>query len=349
MPPLGYRVYKLYAGADESARGGERHDRRERAPGARGRPSHRLALAAGRQADRRRPRGVGPHAVVVDDGSDTWGHGVLRFDTVAGEFECTGVRLVEHGPVRAVIRIESRFGDSTLVEDVVLGAGARFVEVRATLDWRERLRLLKLKVPDVGADRPRDVRGSVRVSRASGGRRRAARASVGGRVRRRRRALGRERLQVRARRAGRRHRDHRRAHAVYAWHHPRELDDPTGNYEYLDQGRQDLVYRLVPHAGDWRDAGTVRVAAELNQPAFTLIESYHPGELPPSGSFLADGGGDVVVTVLKASEDDDALVVRARMKSAGRAARATIELPLLERTVEADFGPCGDQDVPRAA
>ena len=46
----------------------------------------------------------------------------------------------------------------------------------------------------------------------------------------------------------------------------------------------------------------------------------------------------MVVTVLKASEDDDALVVRA-YESAGRAASATIELPLLGRTVEADFGP----------
>jgi alpha-mannosidase len=46
----------------------------------------------------------------------------------------------------------------------------------------------------------------------------------------------------------------------------------------------------------------------------------------------------VVVTVLKASEDDDALVVRG-YESAGRAVRATIELPLLGRTLEADFGP----------
>jgi alpha-mannosidase len=43
------------------------------------------------------------------------------------------------------------------------------------------------------------------------------------------------------------------------------------------------------------------------------------------------------VTVLKRAEDDDALVVRA-YESAGRAGSATIELPLLERTIQADFG-----------
>jgi alpha-mannosidase len=124
---------------------------------------------------------------------------------------------------------------------------------------------------------------------------------------------------------------------VYAWHDPRVLDEPTGRYEYLDQGRQDFTYRLVPHGGDWREAGTVRVAAELNQPAFTLIESYHRGDLPSHASFMSDGGGDVVATVLKAAEDDGALVVRA-YESSGRRARATIELPLVGRSIEAEFG-----------
>jgi alpha-mannosidase len=106
---------------------------------------------------------------------------------------------------------------------------------------------------------------------------------------------------------------------------------------YLDQGRQDFTYRLLPHAGDWRAAGTVRLAAELNQPAFALIESYHPGDLPSHASFASDGGGDVVVTVVKGEEDGDALILRA-YESAGRAARATVALPLVERTIEAEFG-----------
>jgi alpha-mannosidase len=116
------------------------------------------------------------------------------------------------------------------------------------------------------------------------------------------------------------------------------LDDPEGRYEFIDQGRQDFTLRLVPHVGDWREAGTVRIAAELNQPPFPLIESYHPGDLPASGSFVDDGGGDVVVTVVKAAEDGGAVVVRA-YESSGRETHATVELPLLERTIEAEFGP----------
>jgi len=124
---------------------------------------------------------------------------------------------------------------------------------------------------------------------------------------------------------------------VWAWHDPRELEQ-DGDFEYMDQGRQNFVVRLVPHAGDWRAADVVRRAAELNQPPFALIETYHDGTLPQSASYAADGEGDVVMTVLKRAEDGEALVVRA-YETAGRAARATIELPVAGRAVDADFGP----------
>ena len=125
---------------------------------------------------------------------------------------------------------------------------------------------------------------------------------------------------------------------VYACHEPAMLD-PDGIYDYLDQGRQEFTYRLLPHAGDWRGAGTVRLAIELNQPPFVLLESYHRGDLPQRASYAALGGDDVVVTVLKAAEDGDgSLIVRA-YEAAGRGGRATIELPLVQRTIDADFGP----------
>jgi alpha-mannosidase len=339
VPPLGYRVYKVYPGADQLVPLNATETTLE---------NEFIALeidpATGwlsRLDDKR--TGVdlaarGPHAVVVDDHSDTWGHGVLKFDRIAGEFDCTSVRLVEHGPVRAVIRVESGFGDSTLIEDVVLGANARFVEVRSTLDWREKLRILKIRVPtSVQTDRATFEVPYGHLEREANGDEQPAQAWVD--------VSGpHDGLSV--------VNDSKYGHdvqggdigitvarsAVYAWHHPRVLDEPTGRYEYLDQGGQDFTYRLVPHAGDWRVAGAVRLAAELNQPAFTLIESYHAGELPARASFMSDGDGDVVATVLKAAEDDDALVVRA-YESSGRPARAMIELPLVGRTIEAEFGP----------
>ena len=104
---------------------------------------------------------------------------------------------------------------------------------------------------------------------------------------------------------------------------------------YMDQGRQTFNVRLIPHAGDRRDADVVRRAIELNQPAFGLIEAFHDGPLPQRDSHGDDGGADVVVTAVKGAEDGKGFVVRA-YESAGRASRARFEI--LGRVIEADFG-----------
>ena len=122
---------------------------------------------------------------------------------------------------------------------------------------------------------------------------------------------------------------------VWAWHDPRELEE-GGDFAYMDQGRQRFVVRLVPHAGDLDAAAATRLAAELNQPPFALIETFHDGSLAQRASFADDCGGDVVVTAVKGGEDGDGYVVRA-VECGGRAVRAC--LGALGRTFEADFGP----------
>jgi alpha-mannosidase len=75
-----------------------------------------------------------------------------------------------------------------------------------------------------------------------------------------------------------------------------------------------------------------------------MQESFHDGALPPVNSFASDAGGPVMVTALKGTEDaTDApggadVVVRA-VETRGEGGRSRIELPLLGRTIEQDFGP----------
>jgi alpha-mannosidase len=126
---------------------------------------------------------------------------------------------------------------------------------------------------------------------------------------------------------------------VYAWHDPRRLDD-DGVYEYLDQGIQRFTYRLLPHDGDWRAAGVVRRAAELNQPVTPLIECFHDGPLPQSQSYLTVTGADhVVVSVLKRAEDNDGATILRAHETAGQPAEVTIDVPFLSRSVETTFKP----------
>jgi alpha-mannosidase len=335
LPPLGYRTYRIHLGAEDPAPGVVATDTTlenefvalevDPATGWLSRltdKATRVELAA-----------PGGHAVVVDDRSDTWGHGVRAYDEVLGAFECTSVRLVEHGPVRSVLRIESRFGSSTLAEELILRPGSRSVEVRARLDWRERLKLLKLRVPTAveAATATFEIPYGF-TERATDGTEQPAQAWVD---------VSDARSGLAVLNDGKCGHDVRGGaigitvarSPVYAWHDPKELDD-DGVYDYLDQGEQELTYVLMPHAGDWRDAGVVRAAAELNQPPFALLEAPHPGMRPRRASYLSAGG--VELTVLKAAEDGEAFAVRA-YDGAGRGGRA--ELTLLDRSFTADFGP----------
>jgi alpha-mannosidase len=337
VPPLGYRVYTIHPGTvDDSTLTAtdttleNDHVLLELDP-ATGRIARLVHKASG--ADLASPTAA--HAVVVDDVSDTWGHEVTAYDDVCGEFTCESVRLVENGPVRAMIRVESTYGSSKLREDYVLGAHASYVDVNVALDWHEQLKLLKLRyATEVGASRTtfeapyghleREANGHedpgqswVDVSGAGAGLAVVNDAKAGYDV------LPGD-IGISAVRS-----------PVWAWHDPRELE-PDGDFEYMDQGRQRFRVRLVPHGGDWRAAGVVRLAAELNQPAFAMLESYHDGPLPAERSFADDGAGSVVVTVLKAAEDGDGLVLRA-YETAGAATTARVELPLLGRTLDLEF------------
>ncbi len=336
VPPLGWRVYRVRNGTVEGeplagtdTRLENEHLLLELDP-ATGRIATLLDKASG--ADLAAPGAR--HAVVVDDRSDTWGHGVTAYDDELGEFECVSTTLVECGPVRAILRVESRFGSSTLREDYVLGADRRYVDVRVALDWHEQLKLLKLRYPtSVETDeatfetpyghlvRPAsgdEEPGQAWVDVSAGGRGLSVvnDAKYGYDVR------GGD-IGISAVRS-----------PVWAWHDPRELDE-AGDFEYMDQGRQTFLVRLVPHAGDWVDADVPRLAAELNQPPFALIETFHDGPLPQRASYAEDAGS-VVMTVLKRAEDGDGVVVRAH-ETAGRAAHVTLRV--LGREIEADFGP----------
>jgi alpha-mannosidase len=125
---------------------------------------------------------------------------------------------------------------------------------------------------------------------------------------------------------------------AYAHHIPAVLETDR-SYAFIDQGIQRFHYTLFPHTGSWETAGTIRRAAELNQPPVALFATFHPeGTLSQSDSFLTAEPENVMVTVLKPAEEGDGVVLRA-FETTGAAAHARIHLPKLERSIETEFGP----------
>lgn len=288
----------------------------------------------------------GPAAlpVVLDDPADTWGHNVFKWDKVVGTFQADSIRLVEQGPVKSVIRVTSRYGASSLVQDFAMYHDREQIDVSVLVDWHESCKMLKLRFPvnvrfmKITHEVPygyteRSANGEeeptqswVDVSGVSCDREIPYGFSLLN--------DGKYSLDVNIRDIGL---TVLRSPA-YAHHIPAILG-PDGDHAYIDRGIQRFHYTLLPHSASWETAGTVRGAAELNQPPVALFATFHPqGTLPQSDSSLTVDPENVMVTVLKEAEDGDGFVLRA-YETQGAAAHARISLPALGRTIEADFGP----------
>ena len=90
-----------------------------------------------------------------------------------------------------------------------------------------------------------------------------------------------------------------------------------------DSGRHTFRYAIYPHAGNWLQAGTHRLAAEYNVPLVVGIEPSHKGRLGKRFSLLSTDHPTVGVEWVKRAEDSEALVVRI-VEWGGEAAEAEV-------------------------
>ena len=67
-----------------------------------------------------------------------------------------------------------------------------------------------------------------------------------------------------------------------------------------------FTYALYPHAGNWRDGGTVQEAYKLNQPAYA-VEGGVPGS---ESSFISVDKNNVIIETIKEAEDGSGIIVR---------------------------------------
>ncbi len=71
-----------------------------------------------------------------------------------------------------------------------------------------------------------------------------------------------------------------------------------------------FTYSLYPHSGDFRQAGTVQMAYELNNPLVAVPVEKQDGTLPQEYSFVRSNADNFIVETLKMAEDSDSLIVR---------------------------------------
>ncbi len=286
-------------------------------------------------------RAPGSVGVVIDErDSDTWGHTVLSYRKECGRFAAPEFRCMEHGPVRARLRVTTTWGDSILRQDFILDRGAKHLDMELSVNWREQHKMLKLEFP-VAADADsytaeipygtirREADGTekplqrwIDLSSSDLGLAVVNDSTYAADVMDSTIRMTVLRSPKYADHNGDRDENGRR--------------DPYG--EFTEQGERHVKFRLVPHDGDWRKAGVMQHAAILNTPVHPVYETYHKGRLPQRLSGLSISAPGVTAVALKEAEEGGAYILRC-CESFGETAECELTLPLIGRSWQAAFTP----------
>lgn len=290
-------------------------------------------------------------ALVLDDDSDTWSHGVFSFRREVGRFGKARFRVMESGPLRVRLRVTTTYESSVLQQDFVLSANARYLDCQATINWRGRHQIVKLAWP-VNVTSPVATYEIPygHIERPTNGEEEPAQkwVDVSGQSNNTREqpspkgeylgltlvndskysfdVLGSE-LRMTVLRS-----------PAYAHHVPRELtpDDPV---EYIDQGEHRFSYRLIPHQDRWfsEDFSAPRAGVEFSEPVVVREDYRHPGKLLPTQGFACVSNPAVILTVVKQAEDGNGVVIRC-YESSGRDIKDPVKITLFGQTFTARFG-----------
>jgi alpha-mannosidase len=266
------------------------------------------------------PGGRGNVLTIFDDRPRSWDAWDIGYTGEQWEVGGPVERRVTVGGGLAEFTVTRRWGASTFTQTMVLSRTEPWLEMRNTVDWHERRKLLKVGfdlavAPDsltceipfgtigrTGRPRMQAERAKyefpcqrwVDVSDSSGG-------------------------------AG------FLTDSKYGWDwHDRTvrlslLRAPVWPDSLADRGRHEFRFALYPHAGDWRTAQVDRRAAEYNVPLIAGTEPAHPGPLGRSVRFASVDAPNVELAWVKRAEDSDALVLRL-VEWHGRPADATVTL-----------------------
>jgi alpha-mannosidase len=279
--------------------------------------------------------------VVIADPSDTWGHGVVSYRQQAGRPQFVSARRIEDGSVMRLTRHRARWNNSEIVMDVAHYKALDAVELRFTIDWREREQILKLEVPTALAS-PRvfaKVPGAIAERPPTGDEEPYQDwVAVQGKVEGQDYAVGLvndstysydckggllRTILVRS--------------APFARHDPHQVPHNDAG-AWQDQGRQERRFWLVRGRGAHAALELDRLAREMQTPAEYVMDSAHEGTEPWERTFFSVSPASVEVLALKRAEAGEGTVVRVQER-AGRATELLVESAAMNLSHRAQLKP----------
>ncbi len=264
---------------------------------------------------------------------DTWSHGKNYFTDYMARFSDAEVSVFEDGPVRATVKVVSRYNNSSLTQYFSLEPHSEKLSVSAEVDWHEKHKMLKIawpmKVTDPKAyyevpfgviERPADgeeepglmwtaVKGTDRGFAILNND--TYSSSVNG---------------------GTIYQTVLRS-PIYGDHGgPR-----TESSEFTEQGKRKFEYALMPVYDSWTPV--IRAARQLNKPLIWTIETWHDGKLTdkPYGG-LKISADNIMLSACKRSEDGKGIILRL-YETDGKQTPVTVCGDLIRKPLNVTFSP----------
>jgi alpha-mannosidase len=215
------------------------------------------------------------------------------------------VKLVDQGPLRAAIRVTRAWQKSRFVQEIVLEAGSDALQVKNEIDWHEEHVLLKAAFPLAATSKKATYEipyGTIDRATERTNSYQKAMFEVP--------ALRWADLGDGTHGVSLINQTKYGYDAVDNWLRLSLLRSPTSPDADADRGHHSFSYEVYPHAGDWKQAMSMRRGYEYNYPLQAMQVAQHTGTDAATHSFASLGAENVVLTAVKKAEDRDALVFR---------------------------------------
>jgi alpha-mannosidase len=284
----------------------------------------------------------GIRPLVLADESDTWSHGLTRFDGEPSTIHFAGWEVVEDGPLRSTLRLRFDCGESHIVEDVELFEGSPYVQIRIRAEWSTPRSVVKLVLPWIVGRRANTVAGASYSfqERDANGNEEVMQGWL-------------DYYDVDVDRGVGLTTDHLYGYDArdgvvrltilrnpLAADHGGPWAERIGeDFSLTDSGHHDATIRIHPHVGNWQKANLPARADEHHRQPIVVAETYHAGSLPGRGSFLAvEPQSAGVIRVVKRAEGGDGAIVRLA-EPVGRSTSLQLSGGVLGRAVSVDLTP----------
>jgi alpha-mannosidase len=215
------------------------------------------------------------------------------------------VEVVEQNNARAVVRVTHNWQSSRFVQDIVLYTGADQVDVVNDIDWHETHILLKAAF-DLAASSPEATYeipyGTIQRPTTRNNSWESAKFEVPS-IRWADLGNGQHGFSlINESKYGYDAKDHTLRLSL--------LRSPTDPDPNADRGHHHFSYALYPHAGDWKQALTVRHGYEYNYNLQAMQVDARAGSQPARKSTIQPEAQNIVLTAVKKAEDSNALTLR---------------------------------------